>query len=62
MKNNNYDNFMKALTIEEEYLKHFEEETITLEEDYLTDNIADELAKEKEMQKYIRSFNTYNNI
>lgn len=61
MKNNNYDNFMKALSTEEDFLKHFEEETITTD-DFLTDNIADELAKEKEMQKYIRSFNTYNNI
>lgn len=62
MKNNNYDNFMRNLTTEEEYLKHFEEETITVEEDYLTDNISDEIAKEKEIQKYIRCFNTYNNI
>lgn len=59
MKNNNYDNFMKALSTEEEYLKHFEEETITLE-DFISDNIADELAKEKEIQKYIRCINTYN--
>lgn len=60
MKNNNYDNFMKNLSAEEEYLKHFEEETITLDDDYLTDNISDEIAKEKEIQKYIRCFNTYN--
>lgn len=59
MKNttNNYDTFMDMLSVEQEF---FAENTVTMDDDYYTDNIADELAREKELQRYIRSFNTYN--
>lgn len=60
MKNtttNNYDMFMDMLSVEQEF---FAENTVTIEEGYIGDNIADELAQEKELQRYIRSFNTYN--
>ena len=44
----------------EEYFKHLEEEeNIVLDIDFITDNIAEEIHKEKEINKYIRSFNTH---
>ena len=61
MKNNttnNYDTFMDMLAIEQDF---FAEDTITVDEYFYTENIADDIAKEKEIQRYIRSFNAYNN-
>lgn len=52
-------NYNHAPLTEEEYLRRFEEETITIDEDWDNDNIADEIAREKLIKKYIRSFNTY---